>query len=45
MIEMDKVMRVDVTLDTSDSKDGIYKVLQMIKPQWKRQSIRIEVRF
>ena len=41
---MDKVVKIDVTLDTDDYEEDVYRILQVIKPQWKRKNINIEVK-
>ena len=44
-INMDKLLKVDVTVDTDDYEEDVYRILQVIKPQWKRKNINIEVTF
>ena len=42
---MDKLLRVDVTVDSDDYEKDVYRILQVIKPQWEMKNIIIEVWF
>ena len=44
-IKMDKLLKVDVTVDTDDYQEDVYRILQLIKPQWESKNIKIEVWF